>query len=37
MRGDSLRGEVMETWLGRASSDKRKVQLDTWGREGEAS
>ena len=37
MRGDSLRGEVVETWLGMASLGKRKVQLDTWGREEEAS
>ena len=37
VRGDSLQGEVMETWLGMASLDKHKVQLDTWGREGEES
>ena len=37
VRGDNLRGEVVETWLGMASLGKRKDQLDTWGRVGEAS
>ena len=37
VRGDSLQGEAIETWLGMASLDKRKVQLGTRGREGEAS
>ena len=36
-RGDSFQGEAMETWLGKASLGKRKVQLGTWDREGEAS
>ena len=37
VRGNSLRGEAMQTWLGVALLDKHRVQVGTWGREGEAS
>ena len=37
MGGNSLRGEAMQTWLGVALLDKHRVQVGTWGREGEAS
>ena len=37
VRGNSLRGQAMQTWLGVALLDKHRVQVGTWGREGEAS
>ena len=37
VRGNSLRGEGMQTWLGVALLDKHRVQVGTRGREGEAT